>query len=89
MKPRIRLAAKEEGLDYADESGLYRLNVYLAKKCWTVDIPGVRVADSGPWYPTAVQREAIRSYFFNMRLFGLISVGYTVAFQDADGSESV
>jgi hypothetical protein len=76
----ISLAAKEEGLDFSDDSGSYRLNAYLHKGTWLVELPGRRVGDLMPWYPDQKQREAIIEYLSHLRLFGFIPRRYRVEF---------
>src|SRR6266545_3700422 len=36
---RIRFAPKEEGVEYRDDTGVYRFSVLLKRRVWTVDLP--------------------------------------------------
>jgi len=80
MGSTIRLAAKEEGLDFHDGSGNYRLNAYLDHGTWYVEVPGSRSESGEPWYPSEQQREAISAYLSKLKLFGLIPRRYRVEF---------
>jgi len=39
-KFKIRLVARNEGIEYTDNSGIYRFNVYLKDDLWDLQIPG-------------------------------------------------
>ena len=39
-KYEIRLASKNEGIDYIDYNGIYRFNIFLKNKEWKLYVPG-------------------------------------------------
>ena len=39
QKFRVRLTAKNEGVKYTDDTGVYRFNVCLQGKEWTIFVP--------------------------------------------------
>jgi len=40
MTCKVSLAARNEGLEYVDEYGVYRFDVALSKGVWTIYLPG-------------------------------------------------
>jgi hypothetical protein len=81
-KFRVRLAARNEGVEYQDETGIYRFNVSLTGRCWTLFLPGSR----GGSYESHIMDEAERSRILprviesleHVRWFGLFRRAYSV-----------
>lgn len=81
-KFRVRLVARNEGVEYQDETGIYRFNVSLDNRRWTVSLPGSR----GGSYESHLMDEAERSrilprvieFLEHVKWFGLFRRSYSV-----------
>jgi hypothetical protein len=81
-KFRVRLVARNEGVEYQDETGIYRFNVSLNDRRWTLFLPGSR----GGSYESHLMDEAERSrilprvieFLEHVRWFGLFRRSYSV-----------
>jgi hypothetical protein len=82
---RVRLVARNEGIEYRDESGIYRFDVALKQKRWTVYLPGSK----GEFYQTHEltpdEHERIEpriiKYLKNKKYFGFIGPSYPAIFE--------
>src|SRR5262245_37315926 len=81
---RIRLVAKNEGLEYQDGFGEYRFNVSLDQKEWTVKLPPSKGESLAPHELSAEEQSRIlpriTAYLSRIRWFGLFPVSYIVRF---------
>ena len=83
---RVRLTARNEGVEYRDETGVYRFNVSLTGRRWTVFLPPSR----GDAYQIHAMDEAERSrilprvieFLEHVRWFGVFPRAYTVHISD-------
>ena len=81
----VRLVARNEGLEYRDEFDVYRFNVRLAGKKWTVVLPGSK----GEHYVTHELSEEERAtilpriskYLGGRKYFGFFGPSYPVIFE--------
>jgi hypothetical protein len=79
---RVKLTAKNEGLEYRDESGTYRFNVSLRGRVWTLLLPGSR----GDSYERYLMNEGERSrilprvigFLERVKWFGIFPRSYSV-----------
>jgi hypothetical protein len=79
---RVRLTAKNEGLEYRDESGVYRFDVSLRDRVWTLLLPGSR----GDSYERYLMDQGERSrilprvigFLERIKWFGIFPRSYTV-----------
>ena len=79
---RVRLTAKNEGLEYQDESGTYRFNVSLQDGVWTISLPGSR----GDSYERYLMDQSERSrvlprvigFLEHVKWFGIFPRSYSV-----------
>jgi hypothetical protein len=82
---RIRLASKNEGLDYEDESGFYRFNVNLRNGVWTVGLPPSKGQSFLDAELTSAESERIlpriRGYLGRIWWLGVFPRSYEVVFQ--------
>lgn len=91
-KFRVRLAARNEGVEYQDETGVYRFNVALKDRCWTLFLPGSR----GASYETHIMDEAERSRILprviasleRVKWFGLFPRSYSVRIEERPAPSS-
>lgn len=82
---KVGLRARNEGIEYRDECDVYRFNVVLKGKRWTVYLPGSK----GPSYQAheLTDRERglilprIKEYLERRRFFGVIGPSYPVTFE--------
>ncbi len=85
-KFRVRLVARNEGVEYQDETGVYRFNVSLNDRRWTLFLPGSR----GGSYESHRMDEAERSrilprvieFLEHIRWFGLFRRSYSVRIEE-------
>ena len=81
----IRLVARNEGIEYCDEGGIYRFNVNLTDKKWVVYLP----CSIGDFYQTHEFTEdeqkkiipRIIDYLENRKYFGIFGPTYQVEFE--------
>jgi hypothetical protein len=74
--------ARNEGVEYQDETGIYRFNVSLKHRCWTLFLPGSR----GASYESHIMDEAERNRILprviesleHVKWFGLFRRSYSV-----------
>lgn len=86
MTYEIYLTARNEGVKYVDESGVYRFNVSLEKGVWTVYLPGT----FGDCHETKVLSEAeqnriiprVVEYLKEIKWLGLFKNFYDVRIVD-------
>jgi hypothetical protein len=79
---RVRLAPKNEGLEYKDESGTYRFDVSLSGRVWTLVVPGSR----GDSYERYLMNQAERNrilprvigFLERVKWFGIFPRSYSV-----------
>jgi hypothetical protein len=79
---RVRLAPKNEGLEYRDESGTYRFELSLSGRVWTLFIPGSR----GDSYERYLMDQGERSrilprvigFLERIKWFGIFPRSYSV-----------
>jgi len=79
---RIRLAPKNEGVEYRDQEGVYRFDVALDGKVWTLWLPGSK-GDAFASYELTPEEEGrilprIASYLGTIRWFGIFTRTYAV-----------
>jgi len=82
MAYKISLVARNEGVEYVDENGVYRVNVSLANGVWTVYLPGT----FGDYHEIKVLSDEERNeiisrvveYLSKVRWLGLFSKSYSV-----------
>ena len=81
----VRLVARNEGIEYRDQSGVYRFNVALLDKKWIVYLPGSRGAFYESHELTDEERRIvlprIRTYLENQSFWHFIGSRYPVAFE--------
>ena len=78
----VKLIARNEGIEYHDESGVYRFNVSLTEKKWVVYLP----CSKGDFYQSYELNEAeynkiiphIVEYLENRKYFGIFGSTYPV-----------
>jgi hypothetical protein len=90
----VRLVARNEGIEYRDEGGLYRFNVALKQKRWTAFLPGSK----GDFFQTHVLTPEeydrigprIIKYLESKKYFGFIGPSYPALFaREAPVSEEI
>ncbi len=85
---RIKLTARNEGLEYVDESNVYRFNVNLKGEVWTVFLPGSRGEKFEIHELEKVEEEKIlprlSKFLSCIKWFGLFPHSYSVKFVRSD-----
>jgi hypothetical protein len=83
-KYRIRLASKNEGLEYEDDEGIYRFAVELSKGVWFVQLPPSKGSSYSTHVLTDEERQRlfprIIKYLSRVWWFGLFPRSYDVRF---------
>lgn len=79
---QVRLAARNEGIEYRDAQGVYRFNVILKGKEWTIFLPGSR-GETYELYELSDEEEKrilprIIHYLQSIKWFGLFRRSYSV-----------
>lgn len=82
---RVRLVARNEGIEYRDEKDVYRFNVMLKDKTWKVVLP----CSKGDYYQehelTDEERDValprIKRFLESKRYFGIFGPSYPVIFE--------
>jgi hypothetical protein len=81
----IRLVARNEGIEYRDESAVYRFNVRLADGIWRVYLPGSKGENYQMHILTDQERYTvlprIAEYLERKKYFGFVGSTYPVAFE--------
>jgi hypothetical protein len=85
-KYQIRLTARNEGIEYRDAVGVYRFNVMLKGKEWTLLIPGSR-GNNYERYELSEEEKSlilprIIDYLQSIKWFGLFRRSYSVRVTD-------
>ncbi len=81
----VKLVARNEGIEYCDEGGVYRFNVTLADKTWIVYLP----CSKGDFYEAHEFTEdeqkkiipRIVEYLENRKFLGMFGSTYPVKFE--------
>jgi|GEM_PF-1228806 hypothetical protein len=86
MAYKLYLVARNEGLEYVDENGLYRFDISLVKGVWTIYLPGT-VGRSHESRALSDEERArifplITNYLAKIRWLGLFTRYYEVKFVD-------
>jgi hypothetical protein len=90
----VRLVVRNEGIEYRDESGIYRFDVALKQKRWTVFLPGSKgeffqIHELTPEECDRIEPRIIK-YLENKRYFGFIGPSYPAVFaREAPVSEEI
>ena len=83
---RVRLAAKNEGIEYRDGSGVYRFDVQLEGRNWIVYLPGSKGEQFQKHDLTAAERDLILPrivrYLARHNLLSILGRRYSVSFVD-------
>jgi hypothetical protein len=81
----VRLVARNEGIEYRDKADVYRFNVRLADKKWTVYLPGSKGKQYVTHELTDDERNTILPrivrYLEGRRYFGFIGRTYPAIFE--------
>lgn len=85
---RIRLAPKNEGIEYADDSGVYRFDIALDNKEWTIFLPCTK-GDRYERYILNNEDEMrilgrVILYLKSVKWFGIFPVKYSVVVKRAE-----
>jgi hypothetical protein len=82
---KVSLVARNEGIDYCDESGVYRFNVGLKDEVWTVYLPGSKGASYRACELSEVERSIIlpriKQYLEERKSWGIIGRSFPVVFE--------
>ncbi len=80
---RIRLTARNEGVEYRDAQGVYRFNVVLKGKEWTLFLPGSRGESYEPHQLSEEEESRILPrvihYLQSIKWLGFFRRSYSVA----------
>jgi hypothetical protein len=81
-KFKTRLVARNEGIDYIDDSGIYHFNVCLKDNQWDLQIPGTKGNQFEPYELTDEEQKRIlpriTKYLENVKWFALFRKPYGV-----------
>jgi hypothetical protein len=81
----VALRDRNEVLEYRDPNGLYRFNVRLVDKQWTVVLPGIKGEGYHPYELTDEEQDLIlpriKQYLEGKKYFGFIGPTYPVGFE--------
>jgi hypothetical protein len=82
---RIRLAPKNEGIEYRDQHGVHRFNVAREGRVWILHLPGSKGDAYEPHELTAEEEARIvprvTSYLSDIRWLGVFRRTYSVRLQ--------
>jgi hypothetical protein len=88
----IRLAARNEGLEYQDDLGVYRFNVHLRKGEWTVLLPCSKGDSPADHELSPEERERIlpriETFLSRIKWLGFFPRSYTVRFVREETGEA-
>jgi hypothetical protein len=80
---KIRLAAKNEGIEYRDEDGVYRFDVVLRGNEWKLFVPGSKGENFNTYELSQVEADRILPritlYLQRIKWFGLFGKSYSVS----------
>ena len=90
----VRLVARNEGIEYSDESGLYWFDVVLKHKQWTVFLPGSKGEFFQTHELTSEEQNRIGpriiKYLESKKYFGFFGPSYPAVFaREAPVSEEI
>lgn len=78
----VRLVARNEGVEYSDEHGVYRFNVALIDGKWKVYLPGSKGENYHSHELTSEEEDTIlprvKKYLESRKYFGIIGPTYPV-----------
>jgi hypothetical protein len=82
---KVKLVARNEGIEYRDEHDVYRFNVSLRNQRWTVCLPGSKGESYQVHELTDEERllilPRVKQYLEGRKYFGLIGSSYPVTFE--------
>jgi hypothetical protein len=82
---KVKLVARNEGIEYRDERNVYRFNVALANERWTVYLPGSKGESYQVHELTDEERllilPRIEKYLEGRKYYGLVGPSYPVTFE--------
>jgi hypothetical protein len=82
---KVRLVARNEGIEYSDKNGVYRFNVALTNREWRVSLPGSKGKEYKTYDLTDAERSIVlprvKAYLESRRYLGLVGPTYPVVFQ--------
>jgi hypothetical protein len=85
---RIRLAPKNEGVEYRDDNSTYRFNAQLRHGVWTVETPPSSEGAAPTPAEVDVVQHRVRAFLEEIRWFGVFPRRYRVAFVPAPATVS-
>ena len=89
MTYKISLVARNEGVEYADENGVYHFDVSLAKGVWTIFLPGTFGIAREVKELSGQERDRIlprvREYLSKVRWLGVFTKSYQVQVVERPG----
>lgn len=89
MTYKISLVARNEGVEYADENGVYYFDVSLTKGVWTIFLPGTFGIAREVKELSSQERDRILprivEYLSKVRWLGVFTKSYQVQVADRSG----
>ncbi|MHB8812619.1 MAG: hypothetical protein ACYDAE_05085 [Steroidobacteraceae bacterium] len=81
----VKLVARNEGIEYRDEHDVYRFNLRLTNKTWTVSLPGSKGRNYQPHELTDEEQSVVlarvKAYLERRKYFGFVGPSYPVIFE--------